>query len=201
MCTGRIKLLRNKKSIQVRALHIPPQLKDLRREIADLLANGKEDSARIRVEAVMRELDLMDAFEIIDLFAELLCVRLALIESTKDVPTDMREAVSSLLYASPRVRELPELAPVREQLMAKCTPPAKREPALSSGRATGRGSKGGSRLRPTSGEPGGPGHGLTRCGAQTARSLRCHAPRTCRRTPAGSTTASSPSSPSSRHPR
>ena len=58
LCVGRIKLLQNKKRTA---------LASLRREIADLLRARKYDSARVRVEAVLREEALLDAFEVLHL--------------------------------------------------------------------------------------------------------------------------------------
>merc|ERR1719443_154882 len=58
LAIGRIRLLRNKKQVGMQGL---------RREIAELLAAGKEDSARIRVESVHREENLLVAFELLEL--------------------------------------------------------------------------------------------------------------------------------------
>ena len=111
LCVGRVKLLRNKKANAV--VH-------LKREIADLLNAGKDDSARVRVEAVLREEATLEAFEVLDLFCELLVVRLPLIESTKDLPADLKEAVATVAYAARRVAdEIPELAEVKSQFAGK----------------------------------------------------------------------------------
>ena len=111
LCVGRVKLLRNKKA---------NALVHLKREIADLLNAGKDDSARVRVEAVLREEATLEAFEVLDLFCELLVVRLPLIESTKDLPADLKEAVATVAYAARRVAdEIPELAEVKSQFAGK----------------------------------------------------------------------------------
>ena len=110
-CVGRVKLLRNKKANAV---------VNLKREIADLLNAGKDDSARVRVEAVLREEATLEAFEVLDLFCELLVVRLPLIESTKDLPADLKEAVATVVYAARRVAdEIPELKEVKTQFAGK----------------------------------------------------------------------------------
>ena len=49
---------------------------------------------------------MISAFEILELFCELLNVRLQLIDKTKDIPPDMREAVASIIYAARRVPEV-----------------------------------------------------------------------------------------------
>ena len=110
LAIGRIRLLRNKKQVGMQGL---------RREIAELLATGKEDSARIRVESVHREENLLIAFELLELFCELLSVRIALIVQERAVPDDMREALSSAIYAAQRLPEIPELITVRGCLAQK----------------------------------------------------------------------------------
>jgi len=94
-------------------------MQGLRREIAELLASGKEESARIRVEAVHREENLLVAFELLELFCELLSVRIAMIAQERSVPDDMREAVASTIYAAQRLPEIPELVTVRGCLAQK----------------------------------------------------------------------------------
>jgi len=46
----------------------------------------------------------MQAFEIMEIYLELLVVRLNLIEKSKDIPNDMFECLSSLVYAASRVQ-------------------------------------------------------------------------------------------------
>ncbi len=76
----------------------------MRKEVADLLRTNKQENARIRVEAVIRENLLLQAYEVLELFLELLAVRVQLVEKSKDVPPDMIEALSSLVYAASRVQ-------------------------------------------------------------------------------------------------
>ena len=78
----------------------------MRKEVADLLRTNKQENARIRVEAVIRENLLLQAYEVLELFLELLAVRVQLVEKSKDVPPDMIEALSSLVYAASRVQVL-----------------------------------------------------------------------------------------------
>jgi hypothetical protein len=73
---ARIKLLRNKRDLQI---------KQLRKEIAQLLTTGQEPSARIRVEHIFREENLLAAYDVLELFCELVTVRLPIIESQKYV--------------------------------------------------------------------------------------------------------------------
>ncbi|KAF1899261.1 hypothetical protein Lal_00019387 [Lupinus albus] len=105
-----IKLLRNRREIQ---------LKNMRREIAKLLETGQEATARIRVEHIIREENMMAAQEIIELFCELIAVRLPIIESQRECPLDLKEAISSVCFAAPRCADLPELLQVQFLFGAK----------------------------------------------------------------------------------
>jgi hypothetical protein len=108
---GRIKLLRNKKQIA---------MKQLRREVSELLRAGKQGNARIRVEAVMREDRMLKAYEILELYLELLAVRAELLSKTREIPPDMVEAICSLIYAGERIAtDLAEIAAVAKQLISK----------------------------------------------------------------------------------
>ena len=95
------------------------QMSHMRKEIADLLRAGRQDYAWIRVEATIREKNLSTAYEILELYLELLAVRSCLLEKAKGVPADMVEAITSLLYAAPRVADLPELLQVKSLIMQK----------------------------------------------------------------------------------
>ncbi|EYU43558.1 hypothetical protein ABFS82_03G016500 [Erythranthe guttata] len=96
----RIKLLRNRREMQLR---------QMRREIAKLLETGQEATARIRVEHIIREEKMMAAQEIVELFCELVVVRLPIIEIQRECPLDLKEAISSICFAAPRCADLPEL--------------------------------------------------------------------------------------------
>lgn len=49
---------------------------------------------------------MIAAFDILQLFCELLNVRIQLIEKTKEIPSDMRESIASIIFAA---RRLPEV--------------------------------------------------------------------------------------------
>ncbi|KAH0453625.1 hypothetical protein IEQ34_017949 [Dendrobium chrysotoxum] len=106
----RIKLLRNRREIQ---------LKQMRKNIASLLENGQEATARIRVEHIIREENMMAAQEIIELFCELITVRLPIIEIQRECPLDLKEAISSICFAAPRCSDLPELLQVQMLFASK----------------------------------------------------------------------------------
>ncbi|CAM9001476.1 unnamed protein product [Rhodiola kirilowii] len=106
----RIKLLRNRREIQI---------KQMRRDIAKLLETGQEATARIRVEHIIREENMMAAQEIIELFCELISVRIPIIETQRECPLDLKEAISSVCFAAPRCADLPELMPVQMLFVSK----------------------------------------------------------------------------------
>lgn len=54
--------------------------KQARRELAQLLDQGKEESARIRVENIIREDLFVEMLEILELYCELLLARFGLLE-------------------------------------------------------------------------------------------------------------------------
>ncbi|XP_004237874.1 uncharacterized protein [Solanum lycopersicum] len=106
----RIKLLRNRREFQ---------LKQMRKEIAKLLETGQEATARIRVEHIIREEKMMAAQEIVELFCELISVRLPIIEAQRECPLDLKEAISSVCFAAPRCADLPELLQVQLMFAGK----------------------------------------------------------------------------------
>lgn len=56
-----------------------------RKEIADYLAAGKDERARIRVEHIIREDYMVEAMEILELYCDLLLSRIGLVQSMKYV--------------------------------------------------------------------------------------------------------------------
>ncbi|KAK7343790.1 hypothetical protein VNO77_12825 [Canavalia gladiata] len=100
----RIKLLRNRREVQLR---------QMRMDIAKLLEAGQEATAHVQVEHVIREENMMAAQDIIQLFCEIIVVRLPLIQSQRECPLDLKEAISSVCFAAPRCADLPELLQVQ----------------------------------------------------------------------------------------
>lgn len=104
-----------------------------RREMADLLATNREASARIRVENIIHTDITVELMEILELYAELLLARSAMLDlrdklmkeggdSTGDETqaTGLEEAAASLVYSAPRLpRDVKELALVRNLLIER----------------------------------------------------------------------------------
>ncbi|KAL6538984.1 hypothetical protein OROMI_025310 [Orobanche minor] len=110
LAISRIKLLQNKRDVQ---------LKLMRKEIVDFLQAGQEAIARIRVEHVIREQNTWEAYEILELFCELVLARLPILESQRECPTELREAVASIIFSAPRCSDIPDLLHVRNLFAVK----------------------------------------------------------------------------------
>ncbi|KAJ1785937.1 Vacuolar protein sorting-associated protein ist1 [Coemansia sp. RSA 2399] len=91
-----------------------------RRDIAGLLEAGKTESARIRVEGIIREDYNIEAMELVELSCELLIARIGLMEQARALDADdgVSEAAASIIYASTRL-DVKELVALRELLVAK----------------------------------------------------------------------------------
>jgi vacuolar protein sorting-associated protein IST1 len=92
--------------------------KQQRRSMAQLLEQGKEESARIRVENIIRSDMNTELLEILELYCELLSARAGLLEA-KECDPGLEEAVKSIMYAAPRVEGVKELTMVRQLLAEK----------------------------------------------------------------------------------
>ncbi|KAL0541268.1 hypothetical protein IC582_021310 [Cucumis melo] len=110
LAISRIKLLQNKRDLQ---------LKLMRKEIAQFLQTGQEQIARIRVEHVIREQNIWDAYEILELFCEFVLARVPIIESQRECPVELREAIASIIFAAPRCSDLPDLLQLKNLFAVK----------------------------------------------------------------------------------
>lgn len=110
LAISRIKLLQNKRDVQ---------LKHMRKEIAQFLQAGQEAIARIRVEHVIREQNIWAAYEILELFCEFVLARVPIIESQRECPSELREAISSIIFAAPRCSDLPDLLQIKNLFTTK----------------------------------------------------------------------------------
>ncbi|XP_068116233.1 IST1 homolog [Hyperolius riggenbachi] len=111
LAINRLKLLEKKKTeMALKA----------RKEIADYLSCRKDERARIRVEHIIREDYMVEAMEILELYCDLLLARFGLIHSMKELDPGLAEAVSTLIWAAPRLQaEVSELKTVASQLCRK----------------------------------------------------------------------------------
>ncbi|PKU80082.1 IST1 homolog [Dendrobium catenatum] len=110
LAISRIKLLHNRRELQ---------LKNMRKEISQYLQTGQEAIARIKVEHVIREQNISSAYEILELFCEFLIARIPILEVQRNCPSELLEAVASIIFASPRCSDVPELLQVRNLFTTK----------------------------------------------------------------------------------
>ncbi|BAD82544.1 unknown protein [Oryza sativa Japonica Group] len=107
---SRIKLLRNRRELQ---------LINMRKEMVQYLQTGQESIARIRVEHIIREQNILAAYEIVELFCEFVLARVPIVEVQKECPFELREAIASIIFASGRCSDLPELMHLRTLFTTK----------------------------------------------------------------------------------
>ncbi|XP_077144676.1 IST1 homolog isoform X1 [Ranitomeya variabilis] len=110
LAINRLKLLEKKKT---------EMAMKSRKEIADYLSCRKDERARIRVEHIIREDYMVEAMEILELYCDLLLARFGLIQSMKELDPGLAEAVSTVIWAAPRLIEISELKIVANQLCHK----------------------------------------------------------------------------------
>ena len=110
MAVQRIQLSNNKKTTSV---------KHQKREVSTLLADHKDEKARIKVEHIIRDDFVIEAYEILELLCDLLHERLRQITSSKDEPpVELRETVYSLVWAASNC-DISELQDVKKHLVRK----------------------------------------------------------------------------------
>ncbi|XP_051149526.1 uncharacterized protein LOC127264145 [Andrographis paniculata] len=84
-----------------------------RSDVAELLKTGHHERALLRVEQVIKEQNMLDVLVLLEGYCHLLVERISLIEQDKICPEELKEAVSSLIFASTRCGEFPELQEIR----------------------------------------------------------------------------------------
>ncbi|RZC57759.1 hypothetical protein C5167_005058 [Papaver somniferum] len=86
----------------------------LREDIIQLLKSGLDRSAFARVGQLSKDQNIVAAYELLDHFCEFIIMNLSYIRRNRDCPNDINEAASSLLYASARCGDMPELPKLRK---------------------------------------------------------------------------------------
>eukprot|EP01105_Mastigella_eilhardi_P021615 TRINITY_DN5250_c0_g1_i2.p8 TRINITY_DN5250_c0_g1~~TRINITY_DN5250_c0_g1_i2.p8 ORF type:complete len:133 (+),score=48.04 TRINITY_DN5250_c0_g1_i2:594-992(+) len=101
----RMKLQKNKKANWIIAE---------KRAVAEELAKGNEEQARIKVETVIKEDFCIESYDLLELYLEEVATQIKLIDNLKVCPQELKEAVCTLVYASSRVQiaEFLEVGPV-----------------------------------------------------------------------------------------
>lgn len=114
MAISKLKFLQEKKTALT---------KQQRRQLADLLSAGKESSAKIRVENIIRDDIYIELLEYLELHCELLLARLSIILDTlrNEVDPNLKEAVLLVIYACHHT-EVKELITLGELLKHRYGP-------------------------------------------------------------------------------
>lgn len=89
------------------------RLSQSRHDVLQFLQLGHHERALLRVEQVIKEQNMMDAYDMMESYCNLLMERADLIEQEKECPEELKEAISSLIYASSRCGDFPELQEIR----------------------------------------------------------------------------------------
>lgn len=100
----RLKLLKNKK--YAISSH-------LRNDIAQLLRIGERDRALHRAQQLFLDENLMSLYHLLLHFSDIILLNLSYIRRRRDLPDGINEAISTLVFASARCGDLPELRALR----------------------------------------------------------------------------------------
>ncbi|XP_020521146.1 uncharacterized protein LOC18431483 isoform X1 [Amborella trichopoda] len=100
----RLQLLKNKRDHAI---------KQLKGDVVCLLMGGHQQSAFARVEQLLKDQDILIAYDLLYTYCEFILSQIPYIRKHKDCPNDINEAVSSLIFAAARCADLPELQPLR----------------------------------------------------------------------------------------
>ncbi|KAI4313947.1 hypothetical protein L6164_026889 [Bauhinia variegata] len=93
--------------------------KQARSDVVQILQLGHHDRALLRVERVIEEQNLLDVYDLIEKYCNLLIERVHLIEQERECPEELKEAASGLLYAASRCGDFPELQEIRAVLTTR----------------------------------------------------------------------------------
>ena len=111
LAINRLKLLEKKKT---------ELAQKARKEIADIIAVGKAERAKIRIEHIIREDYLVEAMEIVECYCDMLLARMGLIQQVKTLDEGLAEPISSIIWVAPRMQaDVAELQVISAQLTAK----------------------------------------------------------------------------------
>lgn len=71
------------------------------------------------MEHIIREQNIWAAYEILELFCEFVLARVPIIESQKECPSELREAIASIIFAAPRCSDIPDLLHIKNLFTTK----------------------------------------------------------------------------------
>lgn len=109
MAVSRLTLMKNKRLNQISTTKC---------EIADLLQNGKEEMAMVKVESIINNENFNTAIEVLIMFCVQLNERVFQITAASQVPNDLDVAIQTVIWASCKI-DCKELVEVRQNIGAK----------------------------------------------------------------------------------
>ncbi|OMO80185.1 hypothetical protein CCACVL1_13134 [Corchorus capsularis] len=90
-----------------------------RSDVLQLLNLGQNDRALLRVEHVIREQNMLDAYVMMENYFNLLMERIVVLQNNKKCPDELKEAITSLIFTASRCGGLPELQKIRGLLASR----------------------------------------------------------------------------------
>ncbi|CAH8255391.1 unnamed protein product [Arabidopsis lyrata] len=88
-------------------------VKNYKTDIVNFLNNGQDIEAYKRTELLLEELRIISCYDLIERFCDCISENLSLMLKKRECPEECREAVSSLIYATAWVPDVPELKDLR----------------------------------------------------------------------------------------
>ncbi|OIW17576.1 hypothetical protein TanjilG_08854 [Lupinus angustifolius] len=88
-------------------------------DVVQFLNLGHHHHALLRVEQWIEEQNMLDVFVMIENCCNFLRERAQVLENNKECPCELKEVISSLIYASSRCGEFPELQKIRDIFTSK----------------------------------------------------------------------------------
>lgn len=110
-CKALIKLIKNRIDVIRRKRNATQKF--LKKDIADLLANGLDINAYGRADGLLAELNVSLCYDFVEQCCDFVSKSLSLMQRFSACPVDCREVVSSLMFAAARFSDLPELRDLR----------------------------------------------------------------------------------------
>ncbi|KAJ9563477.1 hypothetical protein OSB04_008637 [Centaurea solstitialis] len=89
-------------------------VRQLRNDVAQLIQDGHYQIAFDRVDQIYKDECIVAVYELLDLFCGFISLHISYIRRNKDCPDDINEAISSIIFASARCGNLPELLQIRK---------------------------------------------------------------------------------------
>ncbi|GAU43453.1 hypothetical protein TSUD_140900 [Trifolium subterraneum] len=111
-CKSLIKLTKNR--IDVIRRKRKATEKFLKKDMADLLANGLDVNAYGRAEGLIAELTLTSCYDFVEWTCDFVLKHLSVLQKVSGCPEECREAIACMIIAAARFSDLPELRDLRQ---------------------------------------------------------------------------------------